>query len=57
MQQNLFGRSCFNDRSILHHKDGVTYLRRCPEIVRNKYDADIPFVADRLHQGENLALH
>ena len=57
MQQNLFGGSCFNDCSILHHNDRVTYLCRYPEIVCNEYDADIPCVAYRLHHGKNLTLY
>lgn len=57
MQENLLGRSRFDDRSILHHNDRVTYLRGDAEIVRNEYDAEVPPVTDQLDQGENLTLH
>jgi len=57
MQQNLPGGGGFDDHSILHDNDCVTYLCRNPQVMRNEYDTDIPSVAYRLHEGKNLALH
>jgi hypothetical protein len=57
MQQNLPGGSRFDNRSILHDNDRVTYLGRHPKVVRDEYDADIPSVAYRLYERKNLTLH